>query len=131
MHDKLVTEEEQRRGKQKLNALFEDATQKIEFHEKYLMGASIDDIMVNKPNESNDDDQEFGLDVNSSDDDKMSVDEVVEIESSDDDEEIRNLQAEKDLPLEDLMERYDYPLCFEDREDDLSTDPNMSDDEQE
>ncbi|CAG8549309.1 13417_t:CDS:2 [Funneliformis caledonium] len=126
MHDKLVAEEEERRGKQKLNALFEDATQKIEFHEKYLMGTTtMEDVNIN-----NNDKQEFKSDINLSDEDQMSMDEeVMEIESSDDDEEIRNLQAEKDLPLEDLMEKYDYPLYFEDQEDNRSTDPDMSDEE--
>ncbi|CAB4384690.1 unnamed protein product [Rhizophagus irregularis] len=99
MHDKLVAEEEERRGKQKLNALFEDATQKIEFHEKYLMGtASTDNTIVNKTNEDDNNNQESGADVNSFDNDQMSIDEDLEI---------------------------DYPLDF-DHDDDLSTDPDMS-----
>jgi len=74
MHDKLVAEEEERRGKQKLNALFKDATQKIEFHEKYLMGTtSMDNVVVNKPNG-------FGADITSSDNDQMSIDEDLEVD---------------------------------------------------
>src|SRR6266480_2142967 len=95
MHDKLVAEEEERRGKQKLNALFEDATQKIEFHEKYLMGNTDN---VNKSNENGNINQESGADINSSDNDQMSIDGDLEI---------------------------DYPLDF-DHDDDLSTDPDMS-----
>src|SRR3954465_1390340 len=74
MHDKLVAEEEERRGKQKLNALFEDATQKIEFHEKYLMGTtSMENVVVNKSNG-------FGADITSSDNDQMSIDEDLEVD---------------------------------------------------
>src|ERR1043166_1329780 len=73
MHDKLVAEEEERRGKQKLNALFEDATQKIEFHEKYLMGTTSMDNVVNKSNG-------FGADITSSDNDQMSIDEDLEVD---------------------------------------------------
>ncbi|GES89449.1 SNF2 family helicase Swr1 [Rhizophagus clarus] len=99
MHDKLVAEEEERRGKQKLNALFEDATQKIEFHEKYLMGTtSTDNVIVDKINEDDSNNQESGADINSFDNDQMSIDEDLEI---------------------------DYPLDF-DHDDDLSTDPDMS-----
>ncbi|CAG8509274.1 12714_t:CDS:2 [Acaulospora colombiana] len=131
-HKELLREEQEREGKRHLNLLIEHSTQMLEVQQNELLGTRSKRIRKNFIDTNvklgntyeecddlekyNTEDSEFEVDKDSPDYDRMShsCTEEAEVESSDDDE-IRDLQDEKDLPLEDLLEKYDYPICDEER----------------
>ncbi|CAG8570123.1 9558_t:CDS:2 [Acaulospora morrowiae] len=128
-HKELLREEQEREGKRHLNLLIEHSTQMLEVQQNELLGTRSRRIRKNLiDNKVNIDDnnafeecndledyrtEDSGTDVDNefSDNDQMSIScmDEEEIESSDE-EEVRDLQDEKDLPLEDLLEKYDYPV---------------------
>ncbi|CAG8482252.1 7854_t:CDS:10 [Ambispora leptoticha] len=88
----IIREKQEREGKRHLNLLLEHSTQMLENFIPSL-------VTVEEEDESFQGESFSDLNTFSS-----------EVESSEEDDEIKKLKAEKDMTLEELLENYEYPL---------------------
>ncbi|KAG9297571.1 hypothetical protein G9A89_007646 [Geosiphon pyriformis] len=141
----IMRERQERKGKRHLNLLLEHSTQMLEVQQNELLGTPITAIssygipsVMQDPSSKELDFIEF---EHPDEDGAKSISEIGDNDSSDDEEVVKKLQAEKDLPLKELLEKYDYNIGDDD--DDLGnrgwddedefekyTDPDLSQHEQ-